>query len=144
MKFIKYLIVFFVAFNFFSCGDDDKTTETNTVINEENSSIETIQTEVVITVVNSKKKLKANYLVMLFDEEFKPESSTPNDAIKTVKSNSKGEAIFNLQELVKGEETYYVEAFTKKSNGTYVLESKYRTKIEISKGKKVTTSIIVY
>lgn len=138
MKYLKYLLtVLSLVFILQSCSENDSEATTT----ESNSSSSTTTTEVVLTIKTSEGVVKEDYHIMMFLEKFNPPENTPSDAVKTVISDSEGKVTFNLEE--RGAGTYYFEAFTLKTNGTYVLESKYRTKLEVKKGVKTTSEIIV-
>ncbi|WP_233862734.1 hypothetical protein [Tenacibaculum piscium] len=138
MKYIKYLFIgLSLLFTLQSCENNDS----ETITEESSNSSTTTNTEVVLTIKTSEGVLKADYSIMMFVKEFDPAKNTPSDAVETIKSDSKGMVTFDLKERDAG--TYYFEAFTLKTNGTYVLESKYRTKLEIKKGGSTKTEILV-
>ncbi len=124
---------------FSSCEKEESTT--STIIHKEDV-IET-QTEVRITVLNTQEEPQSNYVVMMFEEEIDENEPLP-PILKQVITDESGLASFDLGNMVSENETkiYYFEAFTEIPNG-YVYESLFHTKLEVKKGSRVSTSIVV-
>lgn len=139
--FKHYFYIIAIIFSLQSCTSN----ESETLVEEEtSSSTTTLKTKVILEIKTSENVLKENYVIMMFDQVFKPEEALPT-AIKQITSDAKGIALFDLDDLItsSSEKTYYFEAFEKTSEGNYSLKSKFRTVIKIKKDSNVSTSIIV-
>ncbi len=138
MKYV-FLLMTFLLVLLSSCEKEESTT--STIIHKEDV-IET-QTEVRITVLNTQEEPQSNYVVMMFDEEMDENEPLP-PILKQVITDESGLASFDLEHMVSENETktYYFEAFTEIPNG-YVYESLFHTKLEVKKGSRVSTSIVV-
>jgi len=106
------------------------------------SSTSLSETAIIFTVIDAQNNVKSGYTIMMFAEKAQFDEPLPTIE-KQVVSDSKGIAKFDLNNYITNPETLYFEAFVKEGNN-YVWKSMvHHPEITISKGTKMTTSIIV-
>ena len=139
IKFLKISIVAIATLLTISCSKDEKSNSTETT----NTSINVTNTLAKITVLTSGGITKPNYIVMMFDQPFSTSAPLP-PILKQVTTDSNGLASFDMNSIVTNTtpKFYYFEAFVQTTTG-FDLKTIPRTKIELTKGTSLTTSLLV-
>lgn len=135
---LAMVVVAAVVFTTQSCSSDDSSSQTTTTT----STTITTPTSINLTAITTSGELKANYILMLFDEPVSTSSALP-PILKQVTTNSQGLGVLDLESLTTATpKTFYVEAFEMEGQN-YVLKSVIHRDFEVTKGSKITSTIIV-
>ncbi len=132
----------FAVLTVFSCKKESSSTTTTTNTTG-GGTITTTKTSADLTTITTGGEKKAGYSVLVFEQPFSPTQTMP-PILMQAKTDAQGNVVFNLESALgnAASKTFYFEAFTQ-SSSTYTLKSIVRTKAEITKDTKTTTSIIV-
>ena len=139
-KIFKVTILALVTILTISCSKDSSSSSTDT----NTSGGTTINTNAKFTVATPSGVVKANYLVLMFDQPFSPTATLP-PIIKQEISDINGLVNFNLNTLVTTStpKKYYFEVFTL-SGTTYTLKTTFsRFNNDFVKGSQLTTTLLV-
>ncbi len=139
-NFLKVSILALVTIFTISCSKDESlsTTETNTSIGT------TVNTWAKFTVATPAGVFKPNYIVMMFETPFTPNTPLPT-IIKQATSDVNGLAYLDLNTTITSTtlKKYYFEAFTL-SGTTYTLKTNFsRFDSDLKKGSNLTTTLLV-
>lgn len=139
-KILKATILVLVTFFTISCSKDDNSSSTDTTT----GGGTTINTNAKFTVATPPGVVKPNYIVLMFEQPFSPNTAMP-PIIKQETSDANGLVNFNLNSLVTTStpKKYYFEVFTL-SGTTYTLKTTFsRYNSDFVKGTQLTTTLLV-
>ncbi len=135
----KAILFSLISITFFSCSKESNSSSTTTGGGETT----TTNTWVKLTAMTSSGAVKANYIVMMFDQPVTTTSALP-PIKKQVTTDANGLAYFDLNTMITSSVAtkYYFAAFTQ-SGANYVLKSISNYDADLSKGTMVTGVILV-
>ncbi|MFC6268816.1 hypothetical protein [Frigoriflavimonas asaccharolytica] len=123
-----------------SCSSRDDSSSTE--MSNTTTTVET-NTWVKLTATTSANVNKSNYIIMMFDQPVTNTAALP-PILKQVTTDANGLGYLDLNSIITSTtlKTYYFEAFVQ-NGSNYTLKSITHPTFNISKGKMITSSIIV-
>ncbi|MBC7523478.1 MAG: hypothetical protein H7239_03460 [Flavobacterium sp.] len=139
-NFLKVSILALVTIFTISCSKDESsnTTQSST------TTTSTVTTFAKFTVATPAGVVKPNYIVMMFETPFTPNTPLPT-IIKQATSDANGIAYLDLNTTITSTtlKKYYFEAFTL-SGTTYTLKTNFsRFNSDLKNGSNLTTTLLV-
>ena len=138
LNFLKVSVLVLITIFTISCSKDESSSTTET------SSISVVNTWVKFTVATPAGVTKPNYIVMMFETPFTPNTPLPT-IIKQATSDANGLAYLDLNATITSTtlKKYYFEVFTL-SGTTYTLKTNFsRFDSDLKKGSNLTTTLLV-